>query len=239
VRYNSAMPNPKRVAIVTGGSGALGQAITTRLLADGDVVCVPWVVDRERERLQGSVDASTRTRLHLERCDVSDDAAMNALVAGVVARHGRVDVLVSAVGGFAMGDLVQTDRATWDKMLALNLTTQYVAAHATLPHMLAAGSGRIVAVASRAVVPPSAGFIAYTVAKAGVIAFVQALAAETRGRGVTVNAVLPSTMDTPANRAAMPDVDPKTWVPVAAVADAIAYLAAPASAHVTGTLLAI
>jgi NAD(P)-dependent dehydrogenase (short-subunit alcohol dehydrogenase family) len=227
------------VVIVTGGSGALGQAITHRFLADGATVCVPWVVERERERLEASVDAATRPRLLLERVDVGDDAAMKQLVDGIVGRQRRLDVLVSAVGGFAMGELVQTDRAQWDSMIALNLTTQYVAARAVLPHMLAAGSGRIVAVASRAVMPPSGGFIAYTVAKAAVIAFVQALAAETKGRGVTVNAVAPSTMDTPANRAAMPDVDPKTWVPVAAVADAIAYLAAEGTAHVTGTLLAI
>jgi NAD(P)-dependent dehydrogenase (short-subunit alcohol dehydrogenase family) len=233
------MATNQRVVIVTGGSGALGQAITQRFLRDGDTVCVPWIVDRERERLEGSVDAATRPRLLLERCDVGDDAAMGRLVSDVVKRHGRVDVLVAAVGGFAMGDLVQTDRAAWDTMIALNLTTQYVAAHAVLPHMLTAGSGRIVSVASRAVVPPSGGFIAYTVAKAAVIAFVQALAVETRGRGVTVNAVLPSTMDTPANRAAMPDVDPTTWTPVEAVADAIGYLAAPTSAHISGTLLAI
>ena len=237
MRYNPAMA--ERIVIVTGGSGALGQAITQRFLADGAVVCVPWIVEKERERLASSVDATTGRRLMLEHCDVGDDAAMERLVANVRARHQRVDVLVSAVGGFAMGDLTQTDRALWDQMLALNLTTQYVAAHAVLPHMLQAGSGRIVAVASRAVVPPSGGFIAYTVAKAGVITFVQALAAETKGRGVTVNAVLPSTMDTPANRAAMPDVDPKTWVPVTAVADAIAFLAAETSAHVSGTLLAI
>ena len=229
----------KRVVIVTGGSGALGGAITQRFLADGDVVCVPWIVDKERDRLEASVDAATRPRLLLERCDVGDDAAMARLVAGLVATQRRVDVLVSAVGGFAMGDLTQTDRALWDKMIALNLTTQYVASRAVLPQMLAAGSGRIVAIASRAVVPPGGGMIGYTVSKAAVIAFVQALSAETKGRGVTVNAVLPSTMDTPANRAAMPDVDPKTWVPVTAVADAIAYLAAENSGHVTGTLLAI
>jgi NAD(P)-dependent dehydrogenase (short-subunit alcohol dehydrogenase family) len=233
------MADRPRVVIVTGGSGALGQAITRRFLADGDIVCVPWIVDKERERLHGSVEAATRARLVLEQCDVGDDAAMARLVAGIVKAHGRVDVLVGAVGGFALGDLTQTDRKTWDAMIALNLTTQYVAAHAVLPQMLAAGSGRIVSVASRAVVPPTGGFIAYTVAKAAVIAFVQALAAETRGRGVTVNAVLPSTMDTPANRAAMPDADPKTWVPVDAVADAIASLAADRAAHVTGTLLAI
>ena len=228
-----------RIVLVTGGSGALGQAITRRFLDAGDTVCVPWIVDKERERLEKSVGGETRARLLLERCDVGDDAAMERLVGAVVQRHRRLDVLVSAVGGFAMGDLEHTDRALWDQMLALNLTTQYVAAHAVLPHMLAAGSGRIVAVASRAVVPPGGGLIGYTVAKAAVIAFVQALAAETKGRGVTANAVLPSTMDTPANRAAMPDVDPKTWVPVEAVADAIAYLAAPRSGHVNGTLLAI
>ncbi len=228
-----------RVALVTGGSGALGQAITHRFLADGAVVCVPWIVERERERLEASVDAAARARLMLERCDVGDDAAMAELTARTLKRHGRVDVLVTAVGGFAMGGLVDTDRATWDTQLTLNLTTTYVAARAVLPAMLSAGSGRIVAVASRAVVPPAGGFIAYTVAKAGVIAFVQALSQETRGRGVTVNAVLPSTMDTPGNRAAMPAVDPKTWLPVDAVADAIAYLSAESSGHVTGTLLAV
>jgi NAD(P)-dependent dehydrogenase (short-subunit alcohol dehydrogenase family) len=228
-----------RVALVTGGSGALGQAITHRFLADGGVVCVPWIVEAERDRLEASVDAATRPRLTLERCDVGDDAAMAALAQRARERHGRIEVLVAAVGGFAMGSLLETDRAAWDTQLGLNLTTTYVATRAVLPGMIDAGSGRVVAVASRAVVPPAGGFIAYTVAKAGVIAFVQALAQETRNRGVTVNAVLPSTMDTPANRAAMPAVDPRTWTPVTAVADAIAYLAAESSGHVTGTLLAI
>jgi len=228
-----------QVVVVTGGSGALGQAITRRFLGEGAIVCVPWIVEAERDRLSASVDASVRERLVLERCDVADDASMASLTQSILARHRHIDVLVSAVGGFAMGDLAQTDRRLWDSMLTLNLTTAYVAAHAMVPPMLAGGGGRVVAVASRAVVPPVGGMIAYTVAKAGVIAFVQALAAETRGRGVTVNAVLPSTMDTPANRAAMPNVDPKTWVPVEAVADAIAYLGAESSGHITGTLMAI
>jgi NAD(P)-dependent dehydrogenase (short-subunit alcohol dehydrogenase family) len=228
-----------RVVFVTGGSGALGHAITHRFLAEDATVCVPWIVDSERERLLASVAPDARPRLLLERCDVLDERAVRDLVGKVAERLGRLDVLVSAVGGFALGELVQTDRALWDRMLTLNLTATYVAAWAALPHMLTAGSGRIVAVASRAVIPPAGGFIGYTVAKAGIIAFVQALAAETRGRGVTVNAVAPSTMDTPANRAAMPNVDPKTWVPVEAVAGAIAYLASDAAAYVSGTLLAI
>ena len=105
--------------------------------------------------------------------------------------------------------------------------------------MIAAGGGRVVMIASRAVVPPAGGFIGYTVAKAGVIALAQALSQEVKPHGITVNAVLPSTMDTPANRAAMPNVDPKTWVPVTAVADAVASLAAESAGYVTGTLLMI
>ena len=228
-----------RVALVTGGSGALGQAIVHRFLRDGDTVCVPWIVEAERARLEGSLDAATRGRVMLERCDVSDDAAMTRLAAAVVDKHRRLDALVTGVGGFAGGSLVETDRATWDKMLALNLTTAFTAARAVVPHMLAAGHGRVVLIASRAVVPPAGGFIGYTVAKAGVIALMQALAQEVKDRGVTVNAVAPSTMDTPANRAAMPGVDPKTWVPVTAVADAVAALAAESAGHVTGTLLQI
>jgi len=228
-----------RVALVTGGSGALGQAIVHRFLREGDTLCVPWVVDAERARLDASLDAGTRARVMLERCDVTDDAAVARLAAAVVERHRRIDVLVTVVGGFAGGGLVETDRATWDRMLAMNLTSAFTAARAVLPHMLAAGGGRVVMIASRAVVPPAGGFIAYTVAKAGVIALMQALAQEVKGRGVTVNAVAPSTMDTPANRAAMPDVDPRGWVPVTAVADAVASLAAESAGHVTGTLLQI
>jgi len=228
-----------RVALVTGGSGALGQAIVHRFLRDGATVCVPYIVDAERARLESSLDAATRPRVMLEHCDVTSDGAMARLAAAVVEHHRRIDVLVTGVGGFAGGSLVETDRATWDRMLALNLTTAYTAAHAVLPHMLAAGGGRVVMIASRAVVPPAGGFIGYTVAKAGVIALMQALAQEVKDRGVTVNAVAPSTMDTPANRAAMPNVDPKGWVPVTAVADAVASLAAESAGHVTGTLLQI
>jgi NAD(P)-dependent dehydrogenase (short-subunit alcohol dehydrogenase family) len=228
-----------RVAVVTGGTGALGQAITLRFLADGAVVTVPYAVEAERERLATRVGDGDRGRLVLERVDVTDLAAMTRFVEGVVAGRGKVDILVAGVGGFAGGSLLETDRATWDRMLDLNLTSAFSATKAVLPAMVRARYGRVVVVASRAVVTPAAGFIAYTVAKAGVITFTQALAQETREHGITVNAVLPSTMDTDANRAAMPDSDRKGWVPVEAVADGIAVLAREASGHITGTLLAI
>ena len=230
--------NP-RVAIVTGGTGALGQAVTLRLLADGASVCAPYVVPAERERLLARIPSGDRERVVIEECDVTDVAAMEALVRGVVGRWQRVDVLVSAVGGFAAGPLTATDLPAWESMLRLNLTSAFIAARAVVPVMRSAGGGRIVNIASRAVDPPTGGLIAYTTSKAAVIAFTQALADELRADGITVNAVLPSTMDTPANRAAMPGVDPKTWVPVERVANAIVFLASEGAGHVTGTLLKI
>jgi len=177
--------------------------------------------------------------VYLARADVADAASFDAFVGQALARFGRIDVLVNGVGGFEGGDLVSTPPDAWARMLTINLTTTYVACHAVLPSMVKAGRGRVVNVASRAVLPPRGGFIGYTVGKSGVIALTLAVAEEVRAAGITVNAVLPSTMDTPANRAAMPDSDRKGWVPVEAVADAIATLARPASAHITGTLLAI
>ena len=232
-------PLVHRVAVVTGGAGALGQAVTTRLLADGATVCVPVEFAKDADRLRQAVPDADRGRLASDTVDVTDLDAMTRLAASVVARHGRIDILVTIVGGFAGGALVETDRATWDHMLGVNLTSVFVATRAVVPHMVTAGRGRVVTIASRAVVPPAGGFIAYTTAKAGVIAFTQALAHELRPRGITVNSILPSTMDTAANRAAMPDIDRTGWVPVASVADTIAFLVHDESAHLTGALLTI
>jgi NAD(P)-dependent dehydrogenase (short-subunit alcohol dehydrogenase family) len=232
-------PLAGRVAVVAGGTGALGQAVTLRLIADGATVAVPYAVEEERERLTQRVAAADRPRLVLQPVDVLDVKAITTFAEGVVAARRTIDILVAGVGGFAGGSLLETTPETWRRMLDLNLTSVFSVARAVVPAMARARYGRVVVVASRAVVPPAGGFIAYTVAKAGAIAFTQALAQETRADGITVNAVLPSTMDTPANRAAMPDSDRKGWVPVEAVADAIAMLTREASGHITGTLLAI
>jgi NAD(P)-dependent dehydrogenase (short-subunit alcohol dehydrogenase family) len=228
-----------RVALVTGGTGALGQAVSLRLLAEGATVGVPWIVEREHEALLAALKPGDRDRLSTAHADVTDAGALSAVVESLRGRHGRLDILVALVGGFAPGSLLETDRATWDRMLQINLTSAFTAARVVAPHMVAAGHGRIVTVGSRAVTPPAGGFIAYTVAKAGVIALTQALAQELKGSGVTANCVLPSTMDTPANRAAMPDSDRKGWVPVESVADAIAFLVRDDARHVTGALLTV
>lgn len=228
-----------RVAVLTGGAGALGQAVSRRLLAAGATVCIPYVVPAEVERLRAAVPPEHLPRLSAEHVDVTDEAALGGFVRGVLDRHGRLDILVNIVGGFAGGDLASTSVAEWRRMMDLNLTSVVVACRGVLPVMTGARYGRIVNIASRAVLAPSAGFIAYTVSKAAVITLTQALAQEVRAHGITVNAVAPSTMDTPGNRAAMPDADRSSWVSTDAVAAAIAFLASDDAGAVTGAVVPV
>lgn len=225
-----------RIAIVTGGTGALGQSVTGRFLSAGATVCIPYVVPAEVEALKARVGA--RASLHCVHADVTDEAAFAGFVRGVLDAHGRIDILVNGVGGFTGGDLASTSLADWDRMLNLNLRSAVIGCRGVLPTMTAAGFGRIVNISSRAVVPPLGGFIGYTVAKAAIITLTQALAREV-ARGVTVNAVLPSTMDTPANRQAMPDADRSGWVSTDQVAEVIAYLASDAAAMVSGATIPV
>jgi len=225
-----------RVAIVTGGTGALGQSVTSRFLSAGATVCVPYAVPAEVEALRARVGAGAS--LHHAHVDVTDETAFGGFVRGVLDAHGRVDILVNGVGGFAGGDLVSISLAEWDRMLNLNLRSAVIGCRGVLPAMTAAGFGRIVNISSRAVMPPLGGFIGYTVAKAAIITLTQALSREV-ARGITVNAVLPSTMDTPANRRAMPDADRSGWVSTDQVAGVIAYLASDGAGVVSGATIPV
>jgi NAD(P)-dependent dehydrogenase (short-subunit alcohol dehydrogenase family) len=228
-----------RVAIVTGGTGALGQAVTRRFLRAGATVCIPYVVPEELRALRGSLPPELLARLHVVEADITDEPAFDEFVKGVLAAHRRIDILVNGVGGFQGGDLVATPLARWNHMIALNLTSAVIGCRGVLPAMIAGRYGRIVSISSRAVVPPMGGFIAYTVAKAAVLTLTQALAQEVKSSGITVNAVLPSTMDTPANRTAMPDADRSQWVQPDAVAAVIAFLASEAAGAVSGAGVAV
>lgn len=228
-----------RVAIVTGGTGALGQAITANLLESGAIVAIPYAVAEERAALEGQLAPDRRARLLAIAADVTDEAAVGKFVQAVRDRHGRVDAIVNAVGGFAGGDLVSTSLLEWERMMSLNLTSAVIACRAVLPGMIAAASGRIVNIASRSVIPPQGGFIAYTVSKTAVITLTQALAQEVKRHGITVNAVLPSTMDTPANRRAMPDADRSGWVGTADVARVVAFLLSEQATAVTGAAVPV
>ena len=180
------MPD-QRVAVVTGATGGLGAAVVQALGRAGH-------------------DVRGVTR---KDADVTDAAQVDVFFA----RLPRVDVLVNVAGGFAGGKPThETDLDTWDGMLDLNLRSAFLCCSAAIPKMLAANFGRIVNVSSRTAVQPAAGLSAYNVSKAGVVALTHTLAAELRGHNVTANVVLPSVIDTPSNRAGMPNADHSKWV---------------------------
>jgi NAD(P)-dependent dehydrogenase (short-subunit alcohol dehydrogenase family) len=206
----------ERTAVVTGGTGGLGAAVTRTLIDDGWRVVVPWFAERELARVE------EHERLDLIQADLTDPDS----VAAVVARAGGdLRALVNLVGGFAQGDRVhETPVDDFERLLRLNLRPTYLMSAAALPAMLAAGTGAIVCVSARAAVQPFPGAAGYITAKAAVLAFVDVLHAEYASDGVRANAVMPSIIDTPANRAGQPDADYDIWVKPEQIARVIAHL---------------
>jgi NAD(P)-dependent dehydrogenase (short-subunit alcohol dehydrogenase family) len=220
-------------AIVTGGTGGLGAAVVARLLADGWDVVVPWVVEEECSRL------SPHERLTLLRADLFEPDGVAATLAA--AEHGRPALrgLVNLVGGFAAGGRVhETAIEDFEAQLRLNLRATYLVTQAALPALMAQG-GSIVCVGTRAAVAPFPGAAGYIASKAAVIAFAQAVAVEYRDQQVRCNAILPSVIDTPANRRAMPNADHSRWVAPAQIAAVIAHLLCEDSAPISGAAIPV
>lgn len=222
-------------AIVTGGTGGLGTAVVQRLLDDGWRVVVPWVAEHELERVQ------EREGLTLVRADLFDESA----VAEVVRVADGEDApslrgLVNLVGGFAAGGRVhETAIEEFERQFRLNLRSTYLMIKAVLPAMLAGGGGSIVCVGTRAAVRPFPGAAGYIASKAAVIALAQAVAVEYRDDGIRCNAILPSVIDTPANRASMPDADHERWVKPEAIAAVISNLLSADSDPVSGAAVPV
>jgi NAD(P)-dependent dehydrogenase (short-subunit alcohol dehydrogenase family) len=218
-----------KVVIVAGGSGGLGRTVVPAFL---DMRARVVTADR-------SPDPARREQHLAMKADVTDEAECRRLVGEVIRAEGRVDALVNLVGGFAAARVVETDAALWHRMLTMNLTAAFFLSKAVLAHMSERRAGRIVHVAARAAVDPFPGAAAYVVSKAGLAALIRALATELTGSGVTVNGVLPTTIDTPANRTAMPDADPSTWVRPDSIAQLIGFLVSGGSGQINGALIPI
>ena len=221
--------------IVTGAAGNLGSAVAQMLAERGaQVVCV----DRAERAFDMGKDGIDPARvLWLTGMDLADKAAMDQVVAAAVAKYGKVTGLVNTVGGFATGKVTAEALDQWDLMMTLNARIALVTSAAVLPAMQAAGHGRIVHIAAQPGLRATAGQAAYAASKAAVMRLVEAIAAEHRGDRITANCVLPGTIDTPANRASMPNARPDVWIPPAAIAELIAWLVSPAGAVVTGAAI--
>jgi NAD(P)-dependent dehydrogenase (short-subunit alcohol dehydrogenase family) len=215
-----------RTVLVTGGTGGLGAAVTRAFLDDGWRVVVPWIMERELERVD------PHERLELVQADLFDPDQ----VAGAVAAAGpSLRAAVNLVGGFAIHDRVhETPIDTFEDQLRLNLRPTYLVCAAAIPALLAAGGGAIVCVSSRAARQPFPGAAGYVVSKAAVLALVDALDAEYRKDRIRVNAVLPSVIDTPFNRASMPDADFDTWVAPEEIARVIRFLCSDEASATSG-----
>jgi NAD(P)-dependent dehydrogenase (short-subunit alcohol dehydrogenase family) len=218
--------------LVAGGTGALGAGVLEELVAHDYDVTATWVEERERER----VEESFGDRVKLVQADLFDAEAAAAAVDSV----DDLSAVVNLVGGFSMGSKVhETDPEAFQSMLRLNLTPGFLLAHAAMPRLVEAGGGSYVGVSSRAALRPFAGAAGYIVGKAAVIAFVQALAADYRDAGVRANCVIPSTIDTPANRRDMPDADHSKWVPPAEIGRVIRFLVSDDSKPTSGAAVPV
>ena len=213
-----------KVALVAGGTGALGRAVGQAFLHEGATVLVTYRRPEELDSLMQAA-AADQSRLKGHRVDVTDEAATVQLVRQIFEQHQRLDVLVNTVGGYAGGaKLWELEPKVFEHLLDLNLRSGYALSRAAVPAMLNQGYGAFVNIAARAGVEPAAGAAAYAASKAAALALMRSLAAEVEGLGIRVNSVLPSIIDTPANRSAMPKADYAKWPKPEEIARVILFL---------------
>jgi NAD(P)-dependent dehydrogenase (short-subunit alcohol dehydrogenase family) len=221
-----------KVIFITGAKGGLGTFVTQRFLSVGAVVA-----GASRSMKEEDFPVANFMPLAL---DFTRATAVQEAIESVVSRYGKLDVLVHVLGGFAGGQTVaETDDATWEQMQDLNLTSAFYVLRAAIPHLRKSKKGRIVVIGSLTAVEPHAGLSAYVTFKSALQMLVRTVALENKDAGLTANLILPGTMDTPANRKAMPDADSSKWLQPGAVADLAFWLAGEGTAHITGMSIPI
>jgi NAD(P)-dependent dehydrogenase (short-subunit alcohol dehydrogenase family) len=218
--------------LVAGGTGALGGAVVRELLAAGYDCTLTWIVDAERERAEAELgDRVALVRANLVEAEGGAEAA--------VAAAGELEAVVNLVGGFSAGPPVhETHPDEFLRMIQLNVAPAFLLARAAMPQLVRRG-GAFVGVSARAALQPFRGAAGYATSKAAVLAFIRALDVEYRERGVRCNAILPSVIDTPANRAASPDADHSRWVAPEAIAKVVRFLVSDESAPITGAAIPV
>lgn len=230
-----------RVAVITGGTGALGRAVSERFLEEGARVAVPWIVDAEvpmfNDRM-GSRFASSN--ILLSKVDLGDEQQVARFVDETVRKMSRIDILVNLVGGFWGGKTIaETAIAEWQAMFDLNLKPTFLCCRAVVPVMQKNKFGRIVSVSSRTGLTGAGEFAAYAIAKGAIKTFTASLAEEVLTDNVLVNAIAPSTIDTEANRNSMPNAKHENWVKPEDIAKTVAYLCSEQNQVTSGTVVPV
>ena len=219
-----------KIIVVTGASGALGKVVVATALAKGSRVAA---IDHAASTMKATPD-----RIELGGVDLTDASEAKKAIDAAASHFGKLGALVNIAGGFAFETTAEGDPKTWQRMYALNVLTALNASRSAIPHLSASGAGRIINVGAMGALQAGAGMGAYAASKAGVHRLTEALAAECKGK-ITVNAVLPSTIDTAANRTSMPNADFAKWVRPEELAEVILFLASDAASAVTGALLPV
>ncbi|MBI4501786.1 MAG: SDR family oxidoreductase [Gemmatimonadetes bacterium] len=227
----------ERTVLVTGGTGALGRAVVKRFVDGGAAVHLPWIAENEVQELEKLV-GSAFSRVVLHRSDVTSEAQVADLFRNVEGKGRPVQVLANIVGGFAYAAVEDTESAVWERMLRLNATSTFLCSRAAVPSMKAARWGRIVNVSSApALNHGAANMSAYSAAKAAVLSFSESLAKELSPWRITVNTLVPSVIDTPANRSASPGADTSTWLKPEEIAEVVHFLAGETASAVNGAAI--
>ena len=230
-----------RVAVITGGTGALGRAVAERFLEEGARVAVPWIVEPEVPMFNARMGSRfASSNIFLSRVDVGDEQQISRFVDETVQKMARIDILVNLVGGFWGGKTIaDTSIAEWQAMFDLNLKPTFLCCRAVVPVMQKNKFGRIVSVSSRTGLLGAGEYAAYAIAKGTIKTFTASLAEEVLGDNVLVNAIAPSTIDTEANRKAMPNAKHENWVRPEDIAKTIAYLCSEQNQVTSGTVVPV
>jgi NAD(P)-dependent dehydrogenase (short-subunit alcohol dehydrogenase family) len=228
-----------KVTLVAGGTGGLGRAVSLAFLNEGAEVIVTYVAAEEFGDLK-TIAGADFSRLTGRQVDVTDERAVQRLIDGILADHGRLDVLVNTVGGYVGGmKLWDAEASALDRMLALNLRSGFLLSRAAAKAMLPEGKGAIVNVAAKAAFDHETGLAAYAASKAAAVALMDSLAADLKGTGVRANSILPSIIDTPANRIAMPNADFSRWPKPEDIARVILFLSSNDAAVIHGAAIPV
>ena len=228
-----------QVALVAGGTGGLGRAVSAAFLEEGAAVAVTYRSQEEFEVLR-SAAGSAASRLEGHAVDVTDDGAVHQLVAAIIAKHGRLDVMTNAVGAYTAGKkLWEAEPKMFERMLSLNFFSGYVLARSVVPAMLKQNRGAIVNVASMAAIDHAASSAAYAASKAAAVAMIDSLAADLKGTGIRANSILPSIIDTEANRKAIPGADFAKWPKPRDIARVILFLCSDDAKLIQGAAIPV